>query len=89
VAFVLMLPHILTYPFVSSHLSCSIASFPGHIPLCSLDRMWPLNHPEKREKAYITSISSKCKVDSIMTFVDLVSVIMATFPRPLLHILVG
>ena len=47
---------------------------------------WRLNRPEKRRRPGISSTSSNRKVDSTMTYVDSVSVIMATCPRTFLRV---
>ena len=68
--------------------SLELASCPGRLPLHSLDRIcdfWTARRSGRRPG--ISSTSSNCKVDSIMTYVDSVSVIMATCPRTLLHVL--
>ena len=70
--------------------SSKLASFPGHLLLCSLDRirdLWTASRSGRRAGTSSTCMSSNCKVDSIMTYVDSVSVIMATCPRTLLHVL--
>jgi len=70
----------------SSVTTCScremLASFPGRLPLHSLGRICHLWTAQRsRRRPCITSTSSNRKVDLIMTYVDLVSVIMATCPH--------
>ena len=65
-----------------THSMIQLASFPGCLPLCFLDRihdLWTARRSGRRPG--IPSTSSNCKVDSIMTYVDSVSVIMSTCPR--------
>ena len=65
-----------------------LASFPGRLLLRSLDRicdLWTARRSGRRPGS--SSTSSNRKVDSIMTYVDSVSVIMAMCPRTLLRVL--
>jgi len=60
----------------------ALASFPGCLPLRSLDcicKLWASQGSGRRPG--MSSTSSNRKVDSIMTYVDSVSVIMATCPQ--------
>ena len=70
---------LLTSGTVAIGLNCiSLASFPGRLPQRSLDRirvLWRARRSGRRPG--ITSTSSNCKVDSMMTYVDSVLVIMA------------
>jgi len=64
------------------HSTSYIASFPGRLPLHSLDcirDLWTTRRSRRRPS--IASTSSNCKVDSIMMYVDSVLVIMAMCPR--------
>jgi len=79
---------------VNSHQLTSstvkLASFPGHLPLHSLDHirdLWTTRRSGRRPG--ISSTSSNHKMDSIMTYmyVDSVLVIIAMCPRTLLHVL--
>jgi len=75
-----------------------VSSFPGRLPLHSLDRIRDLWTTRRSGRSPgITSTSSNLKVMSyvdsvssnrkVMTYVDLVSVIMATCLHTLLHVL--
>ena len=73
---------LTTLPLLSTQTRLKVASFPGHLPLCSLDH---IHDPWTARRSWYNFYVIKRKVDSIMTCGDLVLVIMATCLHTLLQ----